>query len=617
MTHPFLRLPYDPWEHLIKIRSIYDEGINFLFWPEDWSSFWLWHWMWAKLFRLFGIDETFTFAYVIHYCQIFLSLGCVYFFSFTILNLLSGGKQTGKLLQAAALFATIFWLVGNGTFSVELQQAWIVWYSVTYQGFTIPVYWLTCGVTAHLLFSSSLTVKQTVIYLLMILLGLAGIVSFHPTEALYYLVFLFACLIFTPRMSHTRKITGLLVFAAMVATVAYTVYTLKLPGVQGLKHLLDIPKLLESVSLVGEWLIEGGGNKVKSSYSELALFSTVIGFVFCLIKVFLLKERSDAMWAALILYTTCILLVPMTSWFGGVVGTLVHKDIVWRFFFASPWFVFLPAIFSGLFVNRKYSVACLVSSLVVALLMSFFISERYLNGAVSGNARSLISLLSKDEVGLQYDRASRDLLKSRIEAELRDTDKKNALLYMRGDLATIARGLYGYYVYSHRRVIKPMRQFYDSRLDNTYKLIPVEVPLDYPKDRHIFLHFDLDAKYLSDLQGDLAIKGEQDVLYHLDSMDINKKYLFISGWALLSGVVANSEVFVVLTSDENQYIFDTSEKFRPDIGMHFGHRGYENNGFLATIQRRDMEDGVYSLGLFVRQGDYSGYCSSEIKIVLQ
>jgi len=49
-THPFLRLSYDPWEHLIKIRSIFDTGECFLFWPESVSTFCAWHRAWAAVF---------------------------------------------------------------------------------------------------------------------------------------------------------------------------------------------------------------------------------------------------------------------------------------------------------------------------------------------------------------------------------------------------------------------------------------------------------------------------------------------------------------------------------------------------------------------------------------
>ncbi len=51
-THPFLRLPYDPWEHLIKIKSIFDDGECFLYWPDNKSSFCAWYWAWAFFFPL-------------------------------------------------------------------------------------------------------------------------------------------------------------------------------------------------------------------------------------------------------------------------------------------------------------------------------------------------------------------------------------------------------------------------------------------------------------------------------------------------------------------------------------------------------------------------------------
>ena len=150
-THPFLRLPYDPWEHLIKIRSLYDEGRCFLYWPEHGSSFWLWHLMWAKIFSFLNIDDTLLWAEIIHCTQFILSLLCVFYFSSIAYTLLVK-KVSRSYIYLMAFFATVLWLVGNGTHSIDYQQAWIVWYSVTYQGFTIPIFWLITGFALQLFF---------------------------------------------------------------------------------------------------------------------------------------------------------------------------------------------------------------------------------------------------------------------------------------------------------------------------------------------------------------------------------------------------------------------------------------------------------------------------------
>lgn len=203
-THPFLKLPFDPWEHLIKIRSIFDEGKCFLYWPGNKSSFCSWHFAWAKVFSVLRISDTFIWASIIHYVQFLFCLACLFYFSWSVYRQINTKISKDHIL-CMSCFSVLYWLVGNGTYSVEYQQAWIMWYSVTYQGFTIPLFWLITGLSFRIFFDANLTRFEQRSIVFIMVAGFLIIAFFHPTEAVYFFIFLCLGLMFTPLISVKSK----------------------------------------------------------------------------------------------------------------------------------------------------------------------------------------------------------------------------------------------------------------------------------------------------------------------------------------------------------------------------------------------------------------------------
>ena len=237
-------------------------------------------------------------------------------------------------------------------------------------------------------------------------------------------------------------------------------------------------------------------------------------------------------------------------------------------------------------------------------------SHVYFDKALSGNIQSLHNSFFKERVGLQYSAETLDLLEQTIDRQTGDTEKKDIILYIRGDLATLSRAVFGYYAYAHRRTFIPMRKFYDRRLRHHYKLIPIYLPTNFPKDRDIFLHFKLDGKYISTPQTPI-LKGDTPVHFSLDHVDRGQGYLFIEGWAFLEPQQRQSEVYVILQSSQETSMFDTSQIFRRDVGKYFKSQKLENQGFLASIKTGDIKPGVYRIGLLVKQGERQGLVFSE------
>jgi hypothetical protein len=99
LSNPFLKLPYDPWDNLLRIVSLHDEGKCFYFWPGyGCTNRILWHEIWAKVFKIIGINDIFIWAKIIHVFQFFIAGICLYYFSKTALTILIKSPLT-PLLQ--------------------------------------------------------------------------------------------------------------------------------------------------------------------------------------------------------------------------------------------------------------------------------------------------------------------------------------------------------------------------------------------------------------------------------------------------------------------------------------------------------------------------------------
>lgn len=610
-THPFLRLPYDPWEHLIKIRSLFDEGRCFLYWPEDHSSLCSWHYVWARLFSLAGIDDTFIWAYTIHYCQCLFSLFSLYYFSTTVYSLVHGNVSKGRL-YLFGVGATLFWLVGNGTFSVAYQQAWIVWYSVTYQGLTIPLFWLITACTLQILFEENLKTVARWGLALFVVAGFLVIVAFHPTEAIYYLIYFLLALFFTPRLSRKWRMLGFGLLVIVGAAVVCVGIYINSPYFRGVRGLLDIT-VLGRVHALGVEIVAMNMERLKTVVSELAILALIVSFLSLVYVKSFLSYKLCGVVKVLLFAQLVFILIPTNSWVAGLLGTVIHKDIIWRFVFAGSWFLFLPYLLSRWFEKSNFYAPRFVLSLFSILLVAYVASYLLFNKTLYGNVISLYNSYFVEKVGLQYGKREIELLKEEIEESTSGMSKKQTVLYMRGDLATIARAVFGYYVFAHRRIFIPMHQFYGKGMQRRYELVPVRMPLGFPKDRDMFLRFYLDARFIS-TQRELAIEGDGKIEHRVDQMDLWENYLFVLGWAFVQGNEEESETFVVLRAASIDYVFDTSSMFRGDVGKAFGSHALENNGFLATIPTAEIKPGLYEIYLLVMQGGGKGYIFTGRKV---
>jgi len=82
--------------------------------------------------------------------------------------------------------------------------------------------------------------------------------------------------------------------------------------------------------------------------------------------------------------------------------------------------------------------------------------------------------------------------------------------------------------------------------------------------------------------------------------------LDVQGWAFIEGQSAeNSQIYLVLRSDSDTYVFDTVRKLRPDVTAAFAqlNLNLDDSGFTALIPTRDIRAGEYTVGVLLRKGD--------------
>jgi len=80
----------------------------------------------------------------------------------------------------------------------------------------------------------------------------------------------------------------------------------------------------------------------------------------------------------------------------------------------------------------------------------------------------------------------------------------------------------------------------------------------------------------------------------------------IGGWAFIDGHDSvNSEIYIVLKSANRTYIFETMVTIRADVTRHFKELSLnlDYSGFAALIPAREIENGTYTIGIYVRKAE--------------
>lgn len=117
-------------------------------------------------------------------------------------------------------------------------------------------------------------------------------------------------------------------------------------------------------------------------------------------------------------------------------------------------------------------------------------------------------------------------------------------------------------------------------------------------------------------------KQDKNINAGIDKSDVRKtkfkKLIDIEGWAYINNIGADQQnVFIVLTSENNQYIYNTEKVFRGDLPSALNNQDnkIENAGFKGLIDTSDMVAGSYQIGFYIENGSRKEFSLSGISVV--
>ena len=521
LSNPFLRTPFDPWDHLLRIVSFHDEGKCFYFWPGNTCpERILWHELWARVFKIIGINNIFLWAKIIHVFQFILAAVVIFYFSKTVLTIVTNEKETTHL-NFLSIFSTSLWFIGNGTFS-EFQQSWIMWYSVAHQGLTIPLFWYITALTIKI-FYETLTIKKGIFLVAQIAGASFLIAKIHPSELFYYLIILSILLLFNSiRMIRLKDRKANLISISLIFLIMFVAIKYFNPEKAPLLSLISsdetLGQIIQKIKTMGHEIVPSednlGLNRSDSTFSEIARISqflAIFTFIFYFLK-YILKRRRDlnlSLFICLLTSSIVFYLFPTVPFLAGLAGYIVPEDVVYRFFYASPWFIFLPLIlYKALpFLKNvpkvltmkelkvppfyKFAIMFIVAGVIVFLSV-MYLRQYYPYKIVKRNIISIINSLDRDKVGIQYSKNDINLLREKImnceqskkgKPNIYFTEETSFITAGAGGKAYIIRGVFRKYVYAYRRygmqdffTIAPLTKdsFFNQGLDKTYNLIDID-----------------------------------------------------------------------------------------------------------------------------------------------
>lgn len=109
-----------------------------------------------------------------------------------------------------------------------------------------------------------------------------------------------------------------------------------------------------------------------------------------------------------------------------------------------------------------------------------------------------------------------------------------------------------------------------------------------------------------------------DIQVSIDALEDTNTFFKLKGWCHIKGLGSeDSRTYIVLRSDTQQYIFDTSVENRADVSAALTPLNLDSSGFTAKISKATLSQGTYKIGLIIIKGkDQKAFqfINKEIKI---
>jgi hypothetical protein len=263
-------------------------------------------------------------------------------------------------------------------------------------------------------------------------------------------------------------------------------FGLELPVSHGMRLLGEPQEFWQQMKVTGTKIQNHGMHRGLTSFTELAITGCALLILLAATANFF-PGRSGRLsipnrlliWAAA--SAVGFGLAPRVVLTSGFLGVMTIDEQVWRYAFASPWFVGFSLWSAKLLGRRQYFMGFLLA--LTPLLMCFCVSRFILSGPFNTTAASLfrsLELRQKDSVGIQFNKEALRRLDVKILAVPAPKNGKKNLFFVRSDLQAYVRASTGVYVFGGRLWTPPpgiMKSY-----ENDFELVVIPPPQDLPID---------------------------------------------------------------------------------------------------------------------------------------
>jgi hypothetical protein len=404
MSYPMMRLRYDLWDHVDRIRSmVLDDSV-----ASHGKRYW--YACWAFIFKLFAVTDIFTIATVIHRVQFIANCVLIYFAAKQLfeplLSLDRHNKHQNQWLSSLALSSVLLWLVTIGTFSF-IQQAWIMWYSVNYQ-ITLSFLLLSISLVVNLLtIEQSKNIKIIKAMTATVLLFL--ILLFHAGELAYFIFYLpiFIICFGSKIKMNIKYLIGCCLSIIAVLYLGLDFYKDQTPLLITLLKNNEISKIMELINQKGTWNAVDGGNRYAGNWNEMYALSVylmlLVGFL-SVINVLKMHKRV----LAFIVLSLVFCFAPTFVFSSGFLSLVSYDGIVNRYYFASLLFLAMPLCAYFVIIKYKFTnypiILIAITFLMITITYSF--SKFYNNqGVFYQNVKSIVTSLKAKKIDVEVSEA--------------------------------------------------------------------------------------------------------------------------------------------------------------------------------------------------------------------
>ncbi len=447
-SYPMMKMRFDIWDHVDRIKIGVLDANQLVNLPKK-----AWYLTWVAIFKVAGVTDIYTIATVVHRTQFILCVILIYSASKQIyaalLPLQPKTKIENNWLSSLALSSVFIWVTIIGTHSF-FQQAWIMWYSVTYQ-ITLPMLFLSLGLLVNVM-GIQQSRKIIILKIGLSAILMIGVYIFHAGE-LAYMTFYIPILAICFATQYKYSSSFLLKSTILILIIIYlsiVFYTDQVPALLSYLRGGDLAKIYAEIITKGTWNAIHGGNRYAANWNELYKLSVYLFLPLSVLLSLKVPKINNRVFCFIIL-SLVFCFIPTYKYSAGLVSLISYDGIVNRYYFASYIFLLIPMVIYLLFctwIKNNNPIYLIVVTLLIVLSTFMYSNFVGKHGIYYENVHSIINgiLAKKIDIGLPEEEI-RDIERQLISAEQRF--KSDEFIY-----CGAFESLYvAYYVFGKRNLV--------------------------------------------------------------------------------------------------------------------------------------------------------------------